>query len=312
MRRAVSFLLRMRSPISILKVARDGSPRDFETNRRSLLRKIVGLDQRSSAPFLSGDTFKFLADYIFENDAYNFPEDLKAIDGQGSVIFTHGGPVSAAANDLAKFCSQGFEFPNATLIIHNCDVIPSPQDMGILARRFKEVFSVNWLGDPKLVRPLPIGLENRDKRRNGVPADYAREIRKGLPRFDERDINFLICFNVKTNPKERKVALDLTKDLPGAYVVEGFITPKQYRKLVLRSKFVISPPGAGPDCHRTWEAMYLGAIPIVKSNSWPFRHLPLPVIQLENWEELKNFSLEDIPRNLVDWKNLDFWFRRSG
>ena len=310
MRWAENYSFKIRSLTSILRESRDGSPRDFETNRRSLLRKIVGLDRRSSAPFLSGDSFKYLADYIFENNTYNFPEDLKAIDGQGSVIFTHGGPVSSAANDLATFCRQGFEFPDGTLVIHNGDVIPAPEDMRILASSFKEVFSVNWLGDPTLVRPLPIGLENRDKRRNGVPSDYGKEIRKGLPAFADRDIDFLICFNVKTNPKERNVALDITRELPGAYAVEGFITPKQYRKLVLRSKYVISPPGAGPDCHRTWEAMYLGAIPIVKSDSWPFKHLPLPVIQVNHWQELKNFSLEDIPRELVDWKNLDYWFRR--
>jgi hypothetical protein len=30
--------------------------------------------------------------------------------------------------------------------------------------------------------------------------------------------------------------------------------------------FVASPYGGGPDCHRTWEALILGCIPIVKSS----------------------------------------------
>lgn len=33
------------------------------------------------------------------------------------------------------------------------------------------------------------------------------------------------------------------------------------------SRFVVSPPGNGIDCHRTWEALALGAIPIVQNSS---------------------------------------------
>ena len=32
-------------------------------------------------------------------------------------------------------------------------------------------------------------------------------------------------------------------------------------------KFVASPFGAGPDCHRTWEAIAMGAVPIVRSHA---------------------------------------------
>jgi hypothetical protein len=28
-------------------------------------------------------------------------------------------------------------------------------------------------------------------------------------------------------------------------------------------RFCVSPPGNGIDCHRTWEALYLGVIPVV-------------------------------------------------
>lgn len=34
----------------------------------------------------------------------------------------------------------------------------------------------------------------------------------------------------------------------------------QYVYDLAHSRFVVSPPGNGPDCHRTWEALYLGAI----------------------------------------------------
>jgi len=287
-----------------------GAPRDLETIKRSFLRKFVGLDKRSSAPFISGDSFKYLADLIFEGSSYNFPAQLNLISQSSPMIFAQGRPISNAANDLAEYCKLGYKFPNTTLIIHNCDVIPTQDQMYALAKGFNRVLSVNWLGEVELISPLPIGLENRDKRRNGVPKDYKRCIRKGLPTFEERDISFLICFSMHTNVIEREAAFNAANQLRGSHIVTDPITPSQYRKLLLRSKFVISPPGNGPDCHRTWEAMYLGAIPVVKQQSWPFRHINLPVIQIENWNQLRSYRDWPLPEDSSDWKNIDFWLKK--
>jgi hypothetical protein len=300
----------MKSLFKFFREGPGGAPRDLETIRRSFLRKFIGFDNRSSAPYLSGDTFKYLSDLIFEGKSINFSKDLGTTSKESPIIFTQGWPVSSAAKELANFCAHGNSFPNASLIIHNCDEIPSHDQMMTLAGSFRKVYSVNWLGDPKIITPLPIGLENRDKRRNGVPGDYAKAIRKGLLSFEQRDINFLVCFSMHTNRAEREEAMRYAINTPGCHVVTDPITPKQYRKLLLRSKFVISPPGNGPDCHRTWEAMYLGAIPVVKKTSWPFQHKDLPVIQLENWVGLENYLEWALPENNSDWKNIHYWFER--
>ena len=49
--------------------------------------------------------------------------------------------------------------------------------------------------------------------------------------------------------------------------------------------FVISPEGAGIDCHRTWEAILLGCVPVLKKS--PFTKLleQLPVVLLDDWSE---------------------------
>jgi hypothetical protein len=60
----------------IFRESPGGVPRDLETIRRSFLRKILGLDTGSSAPFLSGDSFKHLSDIIFEGDAFDFPSQF--------------------------------------------------------------------------------------------------------------------------------------------------------------------------------------------------------------------------------------------
>ncbi len=49
--------------------------------------------------------------------------------------------------------------------------------------------------------------------------------------------------------------------------------------------FVISPHGNGLDCHRTWEALCLGCIPIVKTSPLDPMYDGLPVLILREWSE---------------------------
>ncbi len=49
--------------------------------------------------------------------------------------------------------------------------------------------------------------------------------------------------------------------------------------------FVISPEGAGIDCHRTWEAILLGCVPVVKKSRFTELFTQLPVIVLDDWSE---------------------------
>lgn len=63
--------------------------------------------------------------------------------------------------------------------------------------------------------------------------------------------------------------------------------------------FIVSPPGAGLDCHRTWEALALGNIPILVKTP-PFTETTLfdnlPVVIVEDYSEI---TLE----NMKKWKD---------
>ncbi len=52
--------------------------------------------------------------------------------------------------------------------------------------------------------------------------------------------------------------------------------------------FVISPEGAGIDCHRTWEAILLGCVPVVKKNKFSSLFHRLPVVMLNDWSEFNS------------------------
>ena len=82
--------------------------------------------------------------------------------------------------------------------------------------------------------------------------------------------------------------------------------------------FVICPHGGGLDCHRNWEALCLGCIPIVKTSPIDNLYKDLPVLIVKRWEDIdinllnntisqfkekyENFNMEKI--KLSYWTNL--------
>ena len=50
--------------------------------------------------------------------------------------------------------------------------------------------------------------------------------------------------------------------------------------------------GIGADCHRTWEAMYLSIVPIVKRSAMAehFWEIGLPLMIVDDWRELLSMT----------------------
>jgi hypothetical protein len=67
--------------------------------------------------------------------------------------------------------------------------------------------------------------------------------------------------------------------------------------------FVVSPHGNGLDCHRTWEALSLGCIPIVKTSVLDPLFLELPVLVVQNWSDI---TLDVLAKTVEDFKGRSF------
>lgn len=63
--------------------------------------------------------------------------------------------------------------------------------------------------------------------------------------------------------------------------------------------FIPSPHGYGYDCHRTYEALILGCIVILKRTNYPFETIyqNLPVLFVEKWEDINQTLLDDTVEN---------------
>jgi hypothetical protein len=85
---------------------------------------------------------------------------------------------------------------------------------------------------------------------------------------------------------------------------------------MIKHAFVLSPQGNGLDCHRTWEALCLGCIPIVKTSGLDPLFEGLPVWIVSSWSEV---TRENMVSKINEFKErtfqterltLDFWRKR--
>lgn len=250
--------------------------RDLESVRRSFLRKSGVYSGRSSWPFLSGDTFREMCE--IRVDTKSDVEKIFSLEEYSGNIFVRAEVADYLISELSS--SRHLDFSNVNFVIHNGDHIPDKYELVKFASQVKHVYCVNWLGSSPNISPIPIGLENWSYLQNGVPKDFSNLV--DLP----RDINLLVGFSNYTNLVERSEARAFAAEVSDVYFVPEGTSPRKYRELVRRSRFVLSPPGNGPDCHRTWESIYLGAIPIVKEEFWPFLNFQLPVLLVSQWSEI--------------------------
>ena len=78
-------------------------------------------------------------------------------------------------------------------------------------------------------------------------------------------------------------------------------------KNMTKYAFVISPPGVGLDCHRTYEALCLGCIPIVIGGFLHNIFKDLPVLTVKSWS---NITQELLDQTLIDFKDKQFNYEK--
>ena len=74
-------------------------------------------------------------------------------------------------------------------------------------------------------------------------------------------------------------------------------------KNMVQYAFVVSPHGNGLDCHRTWESLALGSIPIVKTSGIDSLFDDLPVWIVQDWSEV---TTENMKKKMFEFSNKNF------
>lgn len=241
----------------------------------------------SSYPFIAGDTFRKIADHIIDETQQHFdPAVLKARD----IIFLKTDYVPRFFSEIHPRIKVEY-----ILITHNADFSPiylKTMDHAWIGHDFTQ-----YLEDPQLVvwfaqnidykhqklQPLPIGISNNYNHHGRVELFFNAV--RNVPPFDERCNQIYLNFTTSTNIRERQSALDFFRDKPYAHIA-GQKSPQTFLEDLKRFKYVLCPEGNGIDCHRTWEALLMGCVPILKHSMIDKLFEGLPVILVNDWSEV--------------------------
>ena len=124
----------------------------------------------------------------------------------------------------------------------------------------------------------------------------------------EKVNRILFGFDVNTNKKERMGTLENLRKCPIADEIKIRLSPEKYFELLNRYRFVASPKGNGVDCHRTWEALYLGVVPITTSSIGIeyFKSLGLPIAIVKDYNHLEKIPIINGSQDMTSL-HIDFW-----
>lgn len=151
-------------------------------------------------------------------------------------------------------------------------------------------YSQNADGSDPDVKPYPIGLDIHSQRRLGTaPGLLAtlKRIGRAAPRAPSRPLRVFSDLGLAITNDRREAHAAVA----GCEHVD-FATSRVPQVDIWRRyatyPFVMSAHGNGLDCHRTWEALCLGCIPIVKRSSLDPLYDGLPVVIVEDWREVRD------------------------
>ncbi|CAM4798308.1 unnamed protein product [Rotaria magnacalcarata] len=148
-------------------------------------------------------------------------------------------------------------------VTHNSDhSAPTKEFKWILDDwRISAWFTQNPDDEHKKLFPVPIGVAN-SRWRHGNVLSIKKAIYMYRKPFSERENLLYVNFEVETNRQVRSKVLKWAVGLVNVTIKKS-LSFEMHLKEMGNAKFVASPPGNGLDCHRTWEAILMGAVPIV-------------------------------------------------
>jgi hypothetical protein len=126
-------------------------------------------------------------------------------------------------------------------------------------------FSTNLYkpSNPTLFRPLPLGVMANNKAESEM---LIRKVRSASVRWDERDSRLLVA-PMAMNSRARRNYVEVLSQPEFRHLVRVTtgtrLCLEEFLGELSHHKFVLSPPGAGYDCFRTWQTLAVGSIPLV-------------------------------------------------
>ena len=269
-------------------------------------RHVVGV-RNSSYPLISGDTFRCMADYVYDETRI---DHLSAVQ-YGEIVFVKGDILGKFFGNLFKSIKNPF-----VLVTHNSDhPVTDAYRKYLNDSRLLQWYASNpYIQDHRKLSPIPIGLANRRWNAGNLTKIFAA-IKQHRKPWGTRTTLLYVNFAVENNAKERGAAVSQAKKFQNVQIIKSKITLETYLEQIGHAKFVLSPPGNGLDCHRTWEAILMGATPVVLSSMLDPLFDRASAVIINHWSNLTEtllLSYDAGPRtnSIPDVLYARYWYER--
>lgn len=223
------------------------------------------------------------------------------------------------------------------ILVTGCSDYTIPNDIFTNIREFYDFiennriikwFVQNCVCKHNKIVNLPIGLDYHTLHSQDffwgpkkLPIEQERElinIKNNSKPFYERELIIYSNCHFLTNTRFGNDRIDAINQIPKDLLIleRNKISRNETWNNQIKYSFVLSPHGNGLDCHRTWEALVLGCIPIVKKSSIDVLYEDLPILIVKDWKEINKELLLYIINNFknktfnLDKLKLNYWLQK--
>ena len=243
---------------------------------------------------ITGNAFKKIADDFLDEEK-TFLDMAK----KPKVIFLKTDWIEIFKNKILPKIDYQF-----TLITHNADRPAPSGNLDLL----NDDRLIKWYGmncditHPKL-QSIPIGIANEK-----WPHGNKKELLEVINTNTEKTNLCYSNFDLSTNVLRRPQILEIIKTKSFINIETQKLNFKDYLTKLKSYKYVISPPGNSIDCHRIWECLYLGVIPIVERHSALEFFYDLPILFVDSFEDVTEELLNNQYENIIRKSNSKIFF----
>jgi|SaaInlV_100m_DNA_5_1039725.scaffolds.fasta_scaffold05976_6 hypothetical protein len=184
----------------------------------------------------------------------------------------------------------------------------------------KKWFAQNLDAEHEIAEAIPLGITNTVECKRGE--------KHGVKRVDKKHVdklkymkgtngtpieNVYANFNVNTSPGRR---IPVAKICQNSSHINSQIGPTltldEYFDNCRRHKMTVCPEGNGFDTHRFWETLYVNRVPITLRIKAMNHFKSLPVVWLDEWEQLEDLDFltgeyDKVKDNNKDMAYLNYW-----
>ncbi|MBS0620568.1 MAG: hypothetical protein JSS61_03810 [Verrucomicrobia bacterium] len=239
----------------------------------------------TSFPYITGDAIRSICDHVFDPTRALDPKTVHL----GDTVFLFFDYLDYFFAEIHPLIPEPYILVTHHFYDSSDDPVPGKFGKYLEDEKVLGWFSHNLDREHRKLHPLPIGIANAcyEWGERAIFDECIATYRNQVPKTGLLYMNFY----THTCPGEREWVKAYFEQKP-------FCTkpPRQslrpYLIDVAHHKFVLSPRGHGLDCFRTWETLLMGSFPIVRASTLDPLFVDLPVLIIENWEEVTEEFLQ--------------------